>query len=130
MCGLQYNDLVEVHNKYRSKGFEIIAAPCNQFGAQEPGSNAEIKKFAQARGAKFPLLSKLDVNGPESASHICCEHQSLLRANATMGQAGRDTLTHHTVVGHILCTVYQVQSVVECTERGPSPCMLVHCDVG
>lgn len=66
MCNVQYNDLVEVHNKYRSKGFEIIAAPCNQFGAQEPGTNAEIKKFAQARGAKFPLLAKLDVNGPES----------------------------------------------------------------
>lgn len=65
---VQYNDLVELHKKYRSKGFEIIAAPCNQFGAQEPGTNAEIKKFAQARGAKFPLLSKLDVNGPESAA--------------------------------------------------------------
>lgn len=61
---------MDIHNKYRSKGFEIIAAPCNQFGAQEPGTNAEIKKFAQARGAKFPLLEKLDVNGPASAPPI------------------------------------------------------------
>ena len=34
-----------------------------QFGGQEPGSNAEVKKFAQARGAKFPIMAKVDVNG-------------------------------------------------------------------
>lgn len=65
-CGFtpQYNDLVQLDKKYSSKGLVIIGAPCNQFGAQEPGSNADIKKFAAARGAKFPMLSKLDVNGP------------------------------------------------------------------
>jgi glutathione peroxidase len=62
---LQYNELVELDKKYSSKGLVIIGAPCNQFGQQEPGSNAEIKKFAQARGVKFPMLSKLDVNGPD-----------------------------------------------------------------
>jgi glutathione peroxidase len=62
---LQYNELVELDQKY--KDLVIIGAPCNQFGSQEPGTNAEIKKFAAARGAKFPLLSKLDVNGPDGA---------------------------------------------------------------
>jgi glutathione peroxidase len=64
---LQYNELVELDQKY--KDLVIIGAPCNQFGSQEPGTNAEIKKFAAARGAKFPLLSKLDVNGPDGALH-------------------------------------------------------------
>jgi glutathione peroxidase-family protein len=38
-----------------------------QFGGQEPGSNAEVKKFAQARGAKFPIMAKIDVNGSNGA---------------------------------------------------------------
>jgi glutathione peroxidase-family protein len=67
-CGFtpQYNELVELDKQYGSKGLVIIGAPCNQFGSQEPGSNAEIKQFAAKRGAKFPLLAKLDVNGPNS----------------------------------------------------------------
>lgn len=62
---MQYNELVELDKQYSSKGLVIIGAPCNQFGAQEPGSNADIKKFASAQGAKFPMLSKLDVNGSD-----------------------------------------------------------------
>lgn len=67
-CGFtpQYSELVDLDKKYSSKGLIIIGAPCNQFGAQEPGSNADIKKFAAARGVKFPMLSKLDVNGSDS----------------------------------------------------------------
>ena len=41
-----------------------------QFGGQEPGSNAEIKKFAQARGAKYPIMAKIDVNGSGGASSL------------------------------------------------------------
>jgi len=44
----------------------VLGFPCNQFGAQEPGSDAEIKAFAQGKGAKFPLFSKIDVNGPNA----------------------------------------------------------------
>ena len=40
-----------------------------QFGGQEPGSNAEVKKFAQARGAKFPIMAKVDVNGSKGDFH-------------------------------------------------------------
>lgn len=52
-----------MYNKYNSKGLEVLAFPCNQFGAQEPGSNADIKKFAGNYGSKFPLFAKIDVNG-------------------------------------------------------------------
>ncbi|KAJ1492640.1 thioredoxin-like protein [Baffinella frigidus] len=41
----------------------VLGFPCNQFGAQEPGTNAEIKAFALDKGAKFPLFAKVDVNG-------------------------------------------------------------------
>ena len=64
-CGFtpQYNDLVELYNKYNKQGFEVIAQPCNMFGGQEPGSNSSIKSFAERKGAKFPMLMKADVNG-------------------------------------------------------------------
>merc|ERR1711879_1064329 len=42
-------------------------APCNQFGAQEPGGDKEIKSFAAKQGAKFPLTGKMDVNGKEAS---------------------------------------------------------------
>jgi len=44
----------------------VLAFPCNQFGAQEPLSESEIKKFALSKGATFPLFSKVDVNGPNT----------------------------------------------------------------
>ncbi|KAK9862889.1 hypothetical protein WJX84_010980 [Apatococcus fuscideae] len=64
-CGFttQYEGLTELHNKYKSKGFEILAFPCNQFGSQEPGDAPQIKSFASNRGAKFQLADKVDVNG-------------------------------------------------------------------
>jgi len=61
-----YKELVTLYNKYSSQGFEVLAFPCNQFGAQEPGSDAEIKKFAAGYGVKFPMFSKIDVNGPNT----------------------------------------------------------------
>ena len=41
----------------------ILGFPCNQFGSQEPGTNAEIKEFAQGKGATFDMFAKIDVNG-------------------------------------------------------------------
>lgn len=52
-----------MYSKYKSKGLEILAFPCNQFGGQEPGTNSEIKAFAQSKGARFPLFAKIEVNG-------------------------------------------------------------------
>uniref|UniRef100_A0A7S3JGD9 Glutathione peroxidase n=1 Tax=Euplotes harpa TaxID=151035 RepID=A0A7S3JGD9_9SPIT len=59
--------MVKIYETYKDKGFQIFAFPCNQFMSQEPGSNQDIKEFAQDKyGATFPLFSKIDVNGPNS----------------------------------------------------------------
>jgi len=56
-----------LYEKYNQQGLEILAFPCNQFGKQEPGSNAEIQEFAKGKGATFPVLGKLEVNGPNES---------------------------------------------------------------
>lgn len=56
-----------MHNRYNTKGLVVLGAPCNQFGKQEPGDNKQIKSFAAKQGAKFPLTSKLDVNGANTS---------------------------------------------------------------
>lgn len=65
MTAQNYQELAALYDKYSSKGLEILAFPCNQFGGQEPGSNSEIQAFAKGKGAKFPVFGKIDVNGPE-----------------------------------------------------------------
>ncbi len=65
-CGLtpQYSGLVELDKAYGDKGLVIIGVPCNQFGAQEPGSPDEIKDFTKSKyDVEFTLLEKQDVNG-------------------------------------------------------------------
>ena len=66
-CGLtfHYEGLQELYNEYNSQGLEILAFPCNQFGAQEPGTNDEIKSFCTEKyNVTFPIFNKIDVNGP------------------------------------------------------------------
>jgi glutathione peroxidase len=68
-CGYtgQYEDLEKLWQRYRAKGFVILGVPANDFGAQEPGSNAEIKSFCQLNyGVDFPLLEKQTVIGPQA----------------------------------------------------------------
>jgi glutathione peroxidase len=68
-CGLtpQYAGLEALYRKYAGRGLVVLGFPCNQFGAQEPGSEAEIASFCQANyGVTFPMYAKVDVNG-ESA---------------------------------------------------------------
>ena len=66
-CGLtnkQYRGLVTLHEKYTSKGFEILAFPCNQFFGQEDKCDKDIKQFVTTKfGVKFPLFAKIEVNG-------------------------------------------------------------------
>ena len=65
-CGYtpQYQGLEALHGKYHAKGLSVLGFPCNQFGAQEPGTNAEIKKFCSTTfHVTFPLFAKIDVNG-------------------------------------------------------------------
>lgn len=65
-CGFtpQYAGLEELYRKHKDKGFEILAFPCNQFGAQEPGDAEEIANFCTLTyDVSFPLFDKIDVNG-------------------------------------------------------------------
>ena len=65
-CGFtkQYTGLQELFEKYRDKDFYVIGVPSNQFGGQEPGSNAEIKDFCETNfNITFPLTDKVDVKG-------------------------------------------------------------------
>jgi glutathione peroxidase len=65
-CGFthQYKDLESIYEKYKGQGFEVLAFPANEFGAQEPGSNAEIKQFCSSNyQVSFPLFSKIVVKG-------------------------------------------------------------------
>ena len=65
-CGAtpQYEGLETIYEKYKGKGFEVLAFPANEFGAQEPGSNSEIKTFCSNNyKVTFPLHSKIVVKG-------------------------------------------------------------------
>ena len=69
-CGYtpQYEGLENIYKKYKDMGFEILAFPCNDFGAQEPGSNEEIKTFCTTRySVTFPLFDKIKVLGNEKS---------------------------------------------------------------
>ena len=66
-CGYtpQYAGLEALYEKYKDRGFTVLGFPSNDFGAQEPGTNAEIKKFCELRyKTTFPLFSKIPVKGP------------------------------------------------------------------
>jgi glutathione peroxidase len=68
MCGNtpQYAGLQEMYDRYRDRGFEILAFPANDFGQQEPGTNEEIKGFCYTKySISFPLFSKISVVGKE-----------------------------------------------------------------
>ena len=68
-CGFtpQYAGLERLFQTYKGRGFQVLAFPCNQFGAQEPGSAAQIGSFCQKNyGVSFPVFSKIDVNGHDT----------------------------------------------------------------
>jgi glutathione peroxidase len=68
-CGFtpQYEGLEQLWQQYKDRGLMVLGFPCNQFGAQEPGNEAEIASFCSTRfGVSFPLFRKLDVNGKDA----------------------------------------------------------------
>jgi glutathione peroxidase len=68
-CGFtpQFAGLEELHKTYGGKGLVVLGFPCNQFGAQDSGSNGEIAEFCQMNyGVSFPMMAKIDVNGGEA----------------------------------------------------------------
>ncbi|MFM9916264.1 MAG: glutathione peroxidase [Rhizobacter sp.] len=100
-CGFtpQFKGLEELWQTYGERGLTVIGFPCNQFGSQDPGSNAEIGTFCQKNyGVSFPMMSKIDVNG--ASAHplwkwLCAEAPGLLgtkavKWNFTKFLVGRD----------------------------------------
>lgn len=69
-CGFtpQYAALQALQAQYEEQGFQVLAFPCNQFGKQEPGNDVSIGMFCERHyGVTFPILAKIDVNGPQAA---------------------------------------------------------------
>ena len=68
-CGFtpQFAGLEELHQRYHAQGLVVLGFPCNQFGAQDKGSNAEIGAFCQKNyGVSFSMMEKIDVNGGQA----------------------------------------------------------------
>jgi glutathione peroxidase len=68
-CGFtpQFSGLEKLHQQYAAQGLEVIGFPCNQFGAQDPGSNSEIGAFCQKNyGVSFTMMEKINVNGSDA----------------------------------------------------------------
>lgn len=69
-CGFtpQFGGLEELNKDYADQGLVVLGFPCNQFGAQDPGSNDEIASFCQLHyGVSFPMMAKIDVNGANAS---------------------------------------------------------------
>ena len=87
-CGFtpQYTGLEALYRKYQSQGFAVLGFPCNQFGAQEPGNEAEIQSFCSLTyDVSFPLFAKVDVNGTDAHPlyrHLKHERPGLLGTEA------------------------------------------------
>ncbi len=87
-CGFtpQYKGLEALHQKYQGKGLEVLGFPCNQFGAQEPGTAKDIESFCEINyGVTFPLFAKIDVNGKDAAplfQHLKAAKPGLLGSEA------------------------------------------------
>ncbi len=74
-CGFtpQYAGLQKLYEKYGERGLVVLGFPCNQFGAQEPGSEKEIARFCETSfGVTFPMFAKVDVNG--DSAHPLFQH--------------------------------------------------------
>jgi glutathione peroxidase len=68
-CGFtpQYAGLEELHRRFQARGFAVLGFPCDQFGHQEPGDEAEIAKFCSLTyDVSFPMFAKIAVNGPNA----------------------------------------------------------------
>ena len=87
-CGFtpQYKGLEALYEKFHGRGLEILGFPCNQFGAQEPGTEKEIAEFCELNyGVTFPMFAKVDVNGTKTApvyKYLKAEKPGLLGSEA------------------------------------------------
>jgi glutathione peroxidase len=87
-CGFtpQYEGLEALHRKLKDRGFAVLGFPCDQFGHQEPGDEAEIKNFCKLTyDVSFPMFAKIDVNGDKAHplyQHLKSEAKGLLGSEA------------------------------------------------
>jgi glutathione peroxidase len=87
-CGFtpQYEGLEAMYRKLHDRGFEILGFPCDQFGHQEPGDEAEIRQFCSTTyGVSFPMFAKVEVNGPNAHplyQHLKHESKGILGTEA------------------------------------------------
>ncbi len=87
-CGFtpQFGGLEELHKTYGNKGLVVLGFPCNQFGAQDAGTNDEIASFCQLNfGVTFPMMAKVEVNGPSATplyQWLCSEAPGLMGSKA------------------------------------------------
>ena len=78
-----YKQLVQMYKDEAAKGLQIVGAPCNQFGGQEPGTEQEINDFARGKyGAEFPMTEKIEINGANTHPLY-----AYLRANSSLHDA-------------------------------------------
>jgi glutathione peroxidase len=99
-CGLtpQYEGLEALYRRYHARGFEILAFPANEFGAQEPGSNEEIKEFCSTKyDVTFPLFSKLIVKGPGQHPLYAALTEAAPSATSLPGTDFRASLIKHNI---------------------------------
>ncbi len=100
-CGAtpQYAGLQEIYDKYKDQGLVVLGFPCNQFGAQEPGTADEIQNFCEKNyGVTFPMFEKINVNGDDAAPlyklltspETNPEHAGKIRWNFEKFLIGRD----------------------------------------
>lgn len=90
-CGLtpQYEGLEKMHQRFHAQGLQVLGFPCNDFGAQEPGSAAEIEAFCSLNyGVSFPMFAKLNTNS--SPRHPL--YAALIAAQPTAQPSGNDKL--------------------------------------
>lgn len=88
-CGLtpQYKGLEAIYEKYKERGFEVLGFPANDFGKQEPGTNAEIAEFCSLQyGVKFPMFEKISVKG--EGQHPLYRHLTEQQPKATSHPIG------------------------------------------
>ena len=87
-CGFtpQFEGLEKLWQAYKDRGLIVLGFPCNQFGGQDPGANSEIASFCQLNyGVSFPMMAKIDVNGPQAHplyQHLVQEAPGLLGTKA------------------------------------------------
>jgi glutathione peroxidase len=87
-CGFtpQYKGLQALQDRFAAHGFCVLAFPCNQFGRQEPGTDAEIRSFCEINyRTSFPLFAKIDVNGPRA--HPLFVHLKAQKGGGLLGSA-------------------------------------------